>query len=181
MSTLYYLLIYSSFRWKFSLCILDAHKACALYRLDKKKPSRRTVYFLLVIKVKLPIFRRMLLRMLILKVKPWFSSPLLLFSCILYAGTAKVLPAWGIYWQDRSLCAILKANQKQSLGKVRILTGGTAREPFGMTWCDSRADSIVWMRKDMFICTVCFFHAFKRLLKREIFLAVFFVVIVSIR
>ena len=42
----------------------------------------------------------------------------------------------------------------------------------GMTWCDSRADSIVWMRKDMFICTV-YFTAFKRLLKRVIFSAAF--------
>ena len=39
-------------------------------------------------------------------------------------------------------------NIEQSLGKVKVLTGGIAREPFGMIWCDSGADSIVWMGKD---------------------------------
>ena len=37
-------------------------------------------------------------------------------------------------------------------GEVQFLTGGTARERRDelLIWCDSRADSIVWMREDVF-------------------------------
>ena len=34
-------------------------------------------------------------------------------------------------------------------GRVQFPTGGTAHEPKGMTWCDSMADSIVWMREEV--------------------------------
>jgi len=33
---------------------------------------------------------------------------------------------------------------------VQILTGGKAREPiYRLTWLDSKADSIVWMKEDV--------------------------------
>ena len=35
-------------------------------------------------------------------------------------------------------------------GGVQFPTGGTAREPKGMTRCDSGADSIVWMKEERF-------------------------------
>lgn len=31
---------------------------------------------------------------------------------------------------------------------MQFPTGGIAHEPKGMTWCDSGADSIVWMEED---------------------------------
>lgn len=37
---------------------------------------------------------------------------------------------------------------------MKFPTGGTAHEPQGMIRCDSEADSIVWMREDMFLTRV---------------------------
>jgi hypothetical protein len=35
-------------------------------------------------------------------------------------------------------------------GQVKFLTGGKAREPFWQIRSDSGADSIVWMREDVY-------------------------------
>lgn len=34
---------------------------------------------------------------------------------------------------------------------MQFSTGGKAHEPKGMTWCNSKADSIVWIKEDHFI------------------------------
>lgn len=31
---------------------------------------------------------------------------------------------------------------------MKFPTGGIAHEPQGMTWCNSKADSIVWMKEE---------------------------------
>ena len=45
---------------------------------------------------------------------------------------------------------ILTAIEQDFQGGVKFSTGGIAHEPQGMIRCDSEADSIVWMKENLF-------------------------------
>ena len=53
----------------------------------------------------------------------------------------KLLKKMGLYY-------IIKINKKYLQGRVKVPTGGIAREQFLQIRCNSEADSKVWMKED---------------------------------
>ncbi len=43
---------------------------------------------------------------------------------------------------------------------MKVPTGGKAREPKGMIWCNSKADSTVWMKEDKYVMFILLWKNF---------------------